>query len=139
MEISVFPDKDKKPTSEDLKNALRSTCEWWNHIQAYVLEKYPAALGEWNCPGNKYGWSYQMRDKKRTIVYLLPRDGFFKVAFVFGNKATEKILASEISGKIKVELKNARVYAEGRGIRIDVKDDSPLTDIKKLIDIKLSN
>jgi cytoplasmic iron level regulating protein YaaA (DUF328/UPF0246 family) len=139
MEISIFPDKEKKPSDEDVKNALGVTYAWWKSIHSYVLEKYPAALDEWNCPGKKYGWSYQVKDKKRTIVYLLPRDGFFKVAFVFGNKATGQILASDISNEIKTELANARVYAEGRGIRIDVKDASRLGDIEKLIEIKLSN
>jgi hypothetical protein len=139
MEISIFPDKEKKPSDQDLRNALQKTYEWWDHIQSYVLEKYPAAFGEWNCPGKKYGWSYQVRDNKRTIIYLLPRDGFFKVAFVFGKKATEQILASDISKSIKSELEKAQVYAEGRGIRIDIKDVSELSDIKKLIEIKLGN
>ncbi len=139
MEISIFPDKEKKPSEQDLKEALDATYEWWNHIQAYVLEKYPSAFGEWNCPGKKCGWSYQVKDKKRTIIYLLPRDGFFKTAFVFGKKATEQILGSDISKEIKSELEKAKVYAEGRGIRIEVKDVSILTDIKKLIEIKLAN
>jgi len=139
MEISIFPDKEKKPSAEDLKSAIGKTYEIWNQIHDYVLEKYPAGYGDWNCPGKKYGWSYQVRDKKRTIVYLLPRDGYFKAAFVFGKKATEQILGSNISKEIKTELENAKVYAEGRGIRIDVKDYSILNDIKKLIEIKLSN
>ncbi len=139
MEISIFPDKEKKPSEEDLKKALGSTYEWWNIIHAYVFDKYPAAFGEWNCPGKKYGWSYRIKDNKRAIIYLLPRDGYFKAAFVFGNKATQQIIGSDISKEIKSELENAQVYAEGRGIRIDVKDNIILDDIMKLIEIKLAN
>ena len=38
---------------------------------------------------------------------------------------------------IKQELSSAKVYAEGRGIRIDVKDNLIVPDILKLIEIKL--
>lgn len=79
-----------------------------------------------------------MNDSKRVLVYLLPRNKFFKVAMVFSQKATDLILESDISENIKAELKAAKVYTEGRGIRIDIKDDSLLNDIKKLIQIKLS-
>ncbi len=50
-----------------------------------------------------------------------------------------QILSSEISDEIKTELQNARVYAEGRGIHIEVKDESNLADIKRLVEIMLAN
>lgn len=65
------------------------------------------------------------------MIYLLPRDGFFKIAFVFGQKAVDEILKSNITESIKTELKNAKVYAEGRGIRIEVREGSLLNDLKK--------
>jgi hypothetical protein len=139
MNASVFMDKLKAPTDGDLVTALGGTYKLWTALKNFVLEKYPAAIEEWNHPGKKYGWSFRIKDKKRAIIYLLPRQQFFKVAFVFGGKATELILQSEISSTIKVELKNARVYAEGRGIRIDVRNDANLADIKKLVEIKLAS
>lgn len=39
----------------------------------------------------------------------------------------------------KKKLADTKVYVEGRGIRIDVKDDAIFKDIKKLIDIKVEN
>ena len=42
-----------------------------------------------------------------------------------------------ISENIKEELNQAKKYAEGRGIRIAIKDDSIFPDIEQLIDIKL--
>jgi hypothetical protein len=138
MDISIFTDKAQKPDIADLMQPLAETYPLWIKIREFVLEKYPTGLEEWNFPGAKYGWSFRIKDKKRAIVYFLPRDGFFKVAFVFGSKAMNKILASDISEIIKTDLQNARVYAEGRGIQIEVIDDSNLTDIKKLIEIKLA-
>ena len=42
-----------------------------------------------------------------------------------------------ISAKIKEELHQAKKYVEGRGIQIDIKDDSIFPDRERLIDIKL--
>ena len=134
---SIFLDKNKMPDSNDLKVALGKTYQWWQAIYEYVLLKYPKGTEKWNC--SKYGWSFRINDKKRAILYLLPRDKFFKVAFVFGQKATDIILQSNISNIIKKELESAKVYAEGRGIRMVIKNDSLMDDIKKLVDIKLAN
>jgi hypothetical protein len=80
-----------------------------------------------------------MKDKKRTIIYFLPRAGFFKVALVFGQKATDEVMNGSVSEDIKMELSAAKVYAEGRGIRIEVKNETVINDIKELINVKLAN
>jgi hypothetical protein len=139
MEISIFTDNEKMPTYEDLNVSLGSTSNLWMIIRDFVFERYPAAREEWNYSGKKYGWSFRIKDKKRAIIYLLPRDSYFKVAFVFGQKASEQVYQSEVSDSIKNELANAPVYAEGRGIRIEVRNNSVLGDIKKLVEIKLAN
>lgn len=127
------------PTEKDLVENLGNTYVLWKQIHDFVMIKYPKGLAEWNYPGKKYGWSFRIKDKKRAIIYFLPRDKFFKVAFVFGQKATDTILSSNISSEIKTELEQAKQYAEGRGIRIDVKNEMILPDIKRLIEIKLDN
>jgi hypothetical protein len=139
MEISVFTDKTKTPDDIDLQRSLGKTSELWQLVRDYVCLKYPKAREEWNYTSDKYGWSFRIKDKKRAILYFLPRENYFKVAFVFGQKATDKIMLSQISEEIKKELEAARVYAEGRGIRIKIQDDSVLNDMKALIDIKLEH
>ena len=138
-DISIFQDKLTKTIDKDLVDNLYSTYTLWLQLHNFVFEKYPNGLAEWNYSGKKYGWNYRIKDKRRAIIYLLPRDKYFKVAFVFGQKATDTVLLSGISQKIKNELAQARKYAEGRGIRIDIKDDSKISDIKKLIEIKLAH
>ena len=138
-DISIFSDKASLPSDEILIEKLDSTYMLWTQIQEYVLERYPNGLCEWNFPGKKYGWSFRIKDKRRAIIYLLPRDKYFKVAFVFGQKATDIILSSDITESIKTELAQAKKQTEGRGIGIEVNDGSKIKDIKKLVDIKLAN
>jgi hypothetical protein len=138
MDSSVFPLKEIVPGDQDLLRELKESYNLWNSIRDYVQKTAPYSAEEWKYSGKKFGWSFRVTDKKRVIVYLLPREAYFKVAFVFGQKATDTILNSTISDTIKNELLEAKVYAEGRGIRIDVRDPGVLEDIKRLIDIKLA-
>lgn len=138
MDTSIFGEKEIVPDETMLRFALGDSYELWSKIRAYISEVYPLGQEEWNFPGQKYGWSFRIKDKKRAIIYMLPRDRYFLVAFVFGEKAVKAALESRIAGEIREIINSARVYAEGRGFRIEVKDDSVLEDIKRLIDIKLA-
>lgn len=136
---SVFTDKTKQPTNKKFQKTLGDTFTLWQTVTGFTHKSYREAKGEWNFASEKYGWGFRISDKKRVLVYLLPRDKFFKVAFVFGQKATDKILQSNISDHIKKELQAAKIYAEGRGIRIEVKSALLLNDLKELITIKIAN
>ncbi len=138
-DTSIFPDKSTTPTDDDLISVLGPTHTYWMQLREYILGRYPEGKTEWSYPGKKFGWSFRIKDKKRAIMYFLPRGGYFKVAFVFGQAAYEEILAENISPRIKQELEQARVYTEGRGIRIDVRDNIDLTDIMRLVEIKLGH
>lgn len=137
MPHSIFMDKAACPSAIDLQKALGESYTWWQQIETYVLTSPQSAVAEWNFASPKYGWSFRLKDKKRVIVYLLPRDGFFKAAFVFGQKATDEILSGDFPDFIKNELKSARVYAEGRGIKIDVNQSGTTKSIENLIDVKM--
>jgi hypothetical protein len=138
MDISLFTDKSKTPDTEDIKKLGDEYYDLWSEITDYVMEMYPSAIAEWNYPGAKYGWSFRIKDKKRVIIYLLPREKFFKVAFVFGQKAFDAIMNSDVNQAIKSELSQSVSYAEGRGIRIKA-EETIVNDIKTLVKIKLYN
>lgn len=126
------------PGEAELKSALSKTYPYWKTIEEFTLNAKPAAKGNWHFSGAKFGWSYRISDKKRVIIYLLPRDKFFKCAFVFGGKAYNAVMESDVSDEIKNELKAAKPYAEGRGIRLEVKNKAPLNDLQKLVTIKIT-
>ncbi len=69
---------------------------------------------------------------------MSPRTGYFIVSMVFGQKATDKILAAEISESVKTDLMNSKVYMEGRVLRLDIHNNLYITDIKKLVEIKIA-
>ena len=96
-------------------------------------------MEEWKHSGKNYGWGFRLKDKKRAIIYLTPVDRSFLFSIVFGEKATQEALQSTISEELKEIISTARVYAEGRGIRVEVKSANIISDLQQLILIKLKN
>jgi hypothetical protein len=137
MDKSIFTDRKQIPGDKDLEEGLGGTFPLWKQIREAVSEHPSTLPGEWNYSGEKFGWSYRIKDKRRVIIYLLPREKYFKTAFVFGQKAFDEIMAGNFPETIRQELSAGKVYAEGRGIRIDVKDNRIVPDILKLIEIKI--
>jgi len=140
MAMSLFDNKSKQPTEQMLAKAIGKQYQLWTEIAEYVIEKYPKAIKEWKYIAMKnYGWSFRIKDKKRNIIYLGPRDGGIMAAFVFGDKGVDAVQDSSLPQSIKDELLNAKRYPEGRGIRLQVRNKTDVANIKTLVDIKLAN
>lgn len=137
MALSIFEKKTKMPGDEDLSRVLGDLLLIWKDIKEFVLQNSADVYEEWNYSGKSFGWSFRLRNPKKVIIYMTPCENMFKVSFVFGPAATEEAIRSNISDEIKYLIESAKVYTEGRGIRIDVTDRSKLEDIHRLILIKL--
>lgn len=136
MSLSAFNNKDNVPTDLQLLDLLGDKIVWWKSVETYCLGKWPTLVGEWNFSGANYGWNFRLKDKKRAVIYLIPTNSGFMTALIFGQKAYEAVLQSDVDGQLKYDLQNAKPYAEGRGIRFAINQLSQLDDVRKLIDIK---
>jgi hypothetical protein len=135
----IFNDKNNMPGDEILSEKIGDSFQYWSKIKKIVEEEYESIREEWKFYGKNYGWQLKTLLKKRNLFFLIPYESFFKIVFIFGDKAVQEIENSNISDDIKNEIINAKKYMEGRGIAIEVKDGKHLTDIKTLIDIKIKN
>lgn len=139
MSENVFMEKELQPDEAQIKEKLRSTYPLLLEIRDFVKKNIGETKEEWKYYGAKYGWTMKTFLKKRNLFFLGFRAGYFRLSFVFGDKAVAVVQESDVSGELKKELSEARKYAEGTGLLIEVKDDTYITDIKKLIEIKHNN
>ncbi len=138
MSTSIFNEKAILPDNTALANILRSTHTLWNHLFEFVKVNSDA-LGEWKFYSKKSGWSYVVKSGKRTLFYMIPQDGYFKLTFVFGEKAIEKAKESDIPEHIICCIEEATTYVEGRSFMVDVKNDADIETVKQLLLIKEGN
>lgn len=139
METNAFMDKSVQPDDAQLARVLGKSINFWEAIKQHITQKHGDFTEEWKFYNAKSGWTLKVLRKKRNLFFFIPLQGAFRVAFVFGDKAVAAVEKSDLPEALKNELRKARKYAEGRGIRIEVKFQKDVEHIKKLIDIKVGN
>ena len=139
MSTTNFNDKQVMPNEATLASEIGETKAVLDRICRFIEEETGQLTLEWKHYGKTAGWTLKLLSKKRNLLFVGPESGYFIIAFVFGDRAVEAVMKSQLPETIKTELTNARKYAEGRGIRFEIRDDSELENVLQLIRIKLEN
>lgn len=139
MEERIFCDKLVKPNNQKLSEALGVSYKYWKEIKSSLHEEYGTLIEEWKFYGKKIGWTLKLLYKKRNLFFMAPYNKYFRIAFVFGDKAVSVIEKSDLPKTMIQELMNAKKYVEGRGLRIEVKKRGDIKYISKLVSIKINN
>jgi len=139
MSANVFIDKLAKPNDQALVRALGKTYPLWAEIEKHIATTLGESIEEWKYYGMKSGWTMKTLYKKRNLFFFTACKGYFRIAFVFGDRAVAEIVSSDLPKAVIEEITNAKKYAEGRGIRIDVKTRRDVESVKKLIAFKVMN
>ena len=139
MSSSIFSDKLIKPDEQKLVEALQNTYKLWEEIRKYIRSEFGETVEEWKYYNSKSGWILKSFYKKRNLFFFTPCEEYFRISFAYGEKAVTEIEKSNLPDKIIEEIKNARKYMEGKGLRVEVKNRKDVDIIKKLVDIKIRN
>jgi hypothetical protein len=139
MALSAFDDKSKQPRAGDLKRTLGRASALWDSLIAHLVAEYAPLEQTWNFAGANWGWSLRLKQKKRTVLYMTPCKGLVLVGFVLGEKAVKAAHGSPLPDSILTVIDEAKKYAEGRGVRIEIKNKKDLEITKKLAAIKMAN
>ncbi len=139
MAMSIFDDKEKKPTPQKLARVLGESNGLWKDIKKHLKAEYGELTEDWKYYGKNYGWTLKTLRKKRNLFFFMPLAGSFNVSFVFGDKAVAVVEKSDLPKSLIKTLKNARKYVEGRGLLIEVEGPADVENIKELVEVKINN
>lgn len=139
MALSAFDDKSEMPSERSLSETVGRAKALWNELKAHLASRYAPLIEKWNFSGKNYGWGLQLKQNKRTVLYMTPCKGYFLASFALGEKAVQAAHESELSESVLKVIDGARRYAEGRGVRLEVKSKRDLESIKILAAIKMAN
>ena len=138
MALSVFDDKALQPTEEDLARALKGSFVFWNDLKERIASRFTPLTFEWGFTSKSTGWGLRLKHKDRIILYMTPCAGHFLASFALGEKAVQAAHKSNLPNSIMTIIDNAKKYAEGRGIRLEVSSARDVRNIEKLAAIKMS-
>lgn len=140
MSTNAFIGHPEKPTDHELAAELgRPAQKLWDQLVTDLAQECSITIAEWNSYSSKAGWSLRLKSAKRTIVYLSPWRGRFQASFALGDKAVEAARRSGLPKPVLRIISEARRYAEGTAVRIEVKGPKDVAIVKKLAAIKLEN
>ena len=139
MSLSIFGNKEEMPGDKRLGEVLGDNKLVWDKILKYMEDTYQDIGYEWKFYIKQSGWTFVIKSKKRTFLYLIPQDGFFKANFVYGENAVGEAEKADIPEYMINTIREAKCYTEGRSFMIDVKSEEEIKHIETLIEIKSDN
>ena len=138
MALSIFDDKARPPDDADLARALKRSFVSWNQLKARIAARFTPLSFDWQFAGKAYGWGMRLKHKKRAILYMTPRESHFLASFALGEKAVKAAHESDLSPSVLQQIDTAKKYAEGRGVRLEVRNGKDVRQVEMLAVIKMS-
>ena len=135
---NAFIGQAKAPTDRELAAALGAGKTLWDQLLGELSAQHKLTP-EWNSYSPKAGWSLRLKREARNIVYLSPSPGGFMASFALGDKAIKAARASKLPKGVLKFIDDARKYAEGTAVRIEVNGPGEVAVVIKLAQIKLQN
>jgi hypothetical protein len=140
MLANAFLEKTTKPTDAELAEALgRPAKALWDKLVAELAEEHDVTIPDWHSYSRKAGWTLRLKRKDRAIVYLTPSRGCFMASFALGEKAAKAARESGVPPAVVKIIDEARRYAEGRAVRIEVRGPRDVASVVKVAVAKLEN
>jgi hypothetical protein len=139
MFANAFIGELEKPADKELAAALGRTRRLWDQLVRELAEEHAVTIQEWNSYSKKAGWALRLKRKDRAIVYLSPGRGCFMASFALGDKAVQAALASGLPEPVLRIIREARRYAEGTAVRLEVRTAADVEAVAKLAGVKLAN
>ena len=122
-----------------LSGALGQSYKYWEEIRNTLENQYGPLIEEWKYYSATSGWTLKLLLKKRNLFFFAPCEKYFRLAFIFGDKAVSAVEKSDLPLKMVQELKSAKRYVEGRGLRLEIKKKTDVKNIITLVAIKINN
>lgn len=139
MGLSAFDDRSAVPDAAAVALTLGRTAGLWGSVKERLGAEFANLTEEWTFSGQAYGWSLRLKQNKRVIVYLTPREKHFLASFALGGKACLAAQSAGLAPDVLAMIDAAPRYAEGRGVRIPVRKRSDVDQVIRIARVKMAN
>ena len=137
---NAFAGRKEMPTDEDLASELGgSALANWRRLLDVLTADRCIDAQEWHSYSVRAGWALRLKHGQRAIVYLSPRHQGFLASFALGDKAIQATKAAGLPPAVMKIISEAKRYAEGAAVRLDVNGPSDIAAVRKIAAIKLAN
>ena len=139
MALSAFDDKSRPPGEDELAATLGKARAAWDELIARVGARFSPLARDWGFTSKSTGWGLRLKHQERTILYMTPCRGRFLASFALGEKAVAAAHDAGLPAAILAAIDGARKYAEGRGVRLEVRSLADARNIEALAIVKMAH
>jgi hypothetical protein len=139
MVLSAFDDERNEPQDEALRATLGRSYSLWLELQERMQARFGPLAIAWGFASRSTGWGLRLRQRKRTVLYMTPRTRHFLASFALGEKAVAAAQTAGLSAALLAAIDAAPRYAEGRGLRIEVRKRADVEDVERIAVVKMQN
>ncbi|MGZ8846103.1 MAG: DUF3788 family protein [Pyrinomonadaceae bacterium] len=136
MAFSAFADKAHQPTEKDLRSVLGKSYPAWVRLIELVSNRISRISQVWGFTSASTGWGLRLKRNDRVILYMTPREDHFLVSFALGEKAVAAARVRQLPTAVLKAIESAPKYAEGRGVRLEVRQAREVAALATLAEIK---
>lgn len=138
MALSAFDDKTQPPREDDLREVLGKAYTAWQALRDELTSRFELTP-EWGFTSKSTGWGLRLKREARAILYMTPGRGFFRASTALGEKAVRAAHELPLPAHLLEIIDAAPKYAEGRGVRIEVRSKGDVKPLVALAEIKLAH
>jgi hypothetical protein len=135
---SAFLDRTPHPRDRDLDEVLGRTGALWTQLRNDLASRFAPLDESWTWSGQSHGWILKLTRKRRTVLYMVPGRGSFVASFALREPDWKVAQGSDLSAAVLEIIANAPPYAEGRGVRLEVRSRKDLGQVLTLAEIKMT-
>jgi hypothetical protein len=136
MPTNAFIGATKAPSERELSAKLGPAKAAWDQLIS-ELRECGADGQEWGSSSKKLGWSLRVKRGGRVIVYLAPSEGCFLASFALGDRAMRATRTLKLAPATLKALKEAKRYAEGSAVRVEIRSEADVADVIALARVKI--
>jgi uncharacterized protein DUF3788 len=135
---SSLTDQRRPPDDAALHAVLGASRRAWDAILA-ALAPRDGLTPQWKFYAGGHGWQLQIRDRKSTVLYLIPGDGRFVAALALNDAAVAALADSGLPADVIRAIEAAKPAMEGRPARIEVTGARQVATVTALLGLKLAS
>lgn len=124
------------PSKKELQTELGIAVDLWDQIITALEKEHGLLDKQWKTSKSSFGRICLLKQKKRTLIYMIPEKEKINIAVVLGERAAGLALDGVLPEEIKTMIREVRPYAEGRGIRFPVSSAADIPTIINLVKYK---
>ena len=129
---SAFLDHASPPEPGELANVLGRSAALWAGLCGALAAEHAPLKQSWSWSGKARGWLLKLQHKQRTLVYLVPCAGFAVASFALRESACAAALELELPAPVLRALREAPRFAEGRGVKLELRAKKDLAAVLAL-------